>query len=108
MKAGDRREERLCDKLLDETRLVRHKAWEQLARTESQGEHECAIVALLEVRECLGSLGNMVATAENANCGGLISELWLKAFKQAEENVSRDPIIVRFVCPGDKPERDKP
>ena len=53
VKAGERREERLGDNLVDEMRRVQHKAWELLARTESEGDHRGAIVALREVRECL-------------------------------------------------------
>jgi hypothetical protein len=42
-------------------RRVQRKAWELLARTESEGDHRGAIVALREVRECLESLGEMLA-----------------------------------------------
>ena len=39
-----------------------------LAKTEAKGDHRGAIVALREVRECVGSLGEMLsrATAEAA------------------------------------------
>jgi hypothetical protein len=63
-KAGERHEERLGDNLLDEMRRVQRKAWELLARTESQGDHRASIVALREVRECLELLGEMLANAQ--------------------------------------------
>jgi hypothetical protein len=63
-KAGERHEERLGDNLLDEMRRVQRKAWELLAKTESQGDHRASIVALREVRECLESLGEMLAKAQ--------------------------------------------
>jgi len=93
VKAGERREERLGDNLVDEMRRVQHKAWELLARTESEGDHRGAIVALREVRECLESLGEMLAKAETANGRG--------------DGPPRK-FIIRFVGPGDKPERDNP
>src|SRR6516225_9957499 len=64
VKAGERREERLGDNLLDEMRRVQRKAWELLDKTESEGDHRGSIVALREVRECLQSLGEMLAKAE--------------------------------------------
>jgi len=63
VRAGERREERLGDNLLDEMRRVQRKAWELLAKTESEGDHRASIVALREVRECLESLGEMLAKA---------------------------------------------
>jgi hypothetical protein len=60
VKAGERHEERLGDNLLDEMRRVQRKAWELLAKTESDGDHRGALVALREVRECLESLGKML------------------------------------------------
>ena len=53
--------------MLDEMRRVQRKAWELLARTESEGDHRGSIVALREVRECLESLGEMLANADAAN-----------------------------------------
>lgn len=44
-------------------RRVHHKAWELLAMMESEGDHRGSIVALREVRECLESLGGMLARA---------------------------------------------
>jgi hypothetical protein len=43
--------ERLGETLLDEMRRVQRKAWELLARTESEGDHRGSIVALREVRK---------------------------------------------------------
>ena len=63
VKASERREERLGDNLLDEMRQVQLKAWELLAKTEADGDHRASIVALREVRECLESLGAMLAKA---------------------------------------------
>jgi transposase len=68
-KAQAQHEERLGETLLDEMRRVQHKAWELLARTESEGDHRGSIVALREVRECLKSLGEMLAKADAFNCG---------------------------------------
>ena len=50
-------------------RRVQRKAWELLARTESEGDNRGSIVALREVRECLKSLGEMLANADAANGG---------------------------------------
>jgi transposase len=65
-KAAVRREERLGDSLLEQMRRVHHKAWELLARMESEGDHRGSIVALREVRECLESLGEMLAKAKTS------------------------------------------
>ena len=94
VKAGAQREERLGHSLLDEMRRINRKAWELLARTESEGDHRGAIVALREVRECLESLGEMLAKAEAAN--------------GATAGARATKIVVRFVGPGDKPERERP
>ena len=69
VKAQTQREERVGESLLDEMRRVQRKAWELLARTESEGDHRGSIVALREVRECLESLGEMLATADATNGG---------------------------------------
>ncbi len=63
-KAAERREEHLGDSLLDEMRRVQRKAWELLAKTEAEGDHRGSIVALREVRECIGALGDMLSRAE--------------------------------------------
>jgi len=69
VKASEKREERLGDNLLDEMRRIQRKAWELLAKTESEGDNRASIVALREVRECLESLGEMLANAEAMNGG---------------------------------------
>ena len=56
VRATEKREGNLGDDLLNEMRRVQQKAWELLARAESEGDHRGAIVALREVRECLESL----------------------------------------------------
>jgi hypothetical protein len=66
-KAQAQHEEHLGETLLDEMRRVQRKAWELLARTESDGDHRASIVALREVRECLKALGEMLAKADAAN-----------------------------------------
>src|SRR3974377_1595321 len=66
VRATEKREERFGDNLLDEMRRVQRKAWELLAKTESEGDHRGAIVALREVRECLESLGEMLSRATAA------------------------------------------
>src|SRR5215469_9354604 len=58
--ASERREEILGDNLLEEMRRVQRKAWELLAKTESEGDHRGSTVALREVRECLGALGELL------------------------------------------------
>jgi hypothetical protein len=68
-KAEAQHEERLGETLLDEMRRVQRKAWELLARTESDGDHRGSIVALREVRECLESLGEMLANANTVSGG---------------------------------------
>lgn len=68
-KAQAKHEERLGETLLDEMRRVQRKAWELLARTESEGDHRGSIVALREVRECLESLGEMLQKADEVNGG---------------------------------------
>ena len=67
--ASESREERLGESLLDEMRRVQRKAWELLAKMESEGDHRGSIVALREVRECLKSLGEMLEKANRANVG---------------------------------------
>jgi hypothetical protein len=66
LQASERQGERLGNSLVDEMRRVQKKAWELLARTESAGDHRGAIVALREVRECLESLGEMLARPDAA------------------------------------------
>ena len=54
---------RLGDNLLDEMRRPLQKAWDLLDKAEAAGDLHGPIVALKEVRECLGSLGDMLAQA---------------------------------------------
>ena len=68
-RAQARHEERLGETLLDEMRRVQRKAWELLARTESEGDLRGSIVALREVRECLESLGEMLEKTDEINGG---------------------------------------
>jgi hypothetical protein len=68
-KAQAQHEERLGETLLDEMRRVQRKAWELLARTESEGDHRGSIVALREVRECWESLGEILENADEASGG---------------------------------------
>ena len=70
VKATEKREERLGDSLVDEMRRVQRKAWELLAKTESDGDHRASIVALREVRECLESLGSLLAKVGAGNSSG--------------------------------------
>ena len=90
MDASERREERLGDNLLEEMRRVQRKAWELLSKTESEGDHRGAIVALREVRECLGALGELLG-------------------KAGVETGLQEPnkIVIKFMSPSGKPmERD--
>ena len=83
MKAAERQKERLGDNLLDEMRRVQRKAWELLSRTESEGDHRASIVALREVRECLESLGGMLAKAGALAPPRVTLEQVLKAERRA-------------------------
>lgn len=82
VRASERREERLGESLLDEMRRVQSKAWELLAKTESDGDHRASIVALREVRECLESLGSMLAKAATIH----------SPLRDAFEKMSRDEL----------------
>ena len=93
VKASEKREELLGDSLLDEMRRVQRKAWELLGQAESEGDHRGAIVALREVRECLESLGEMLAKAKAANGGGHGPPM---------------KIVVEFIGPGGEPQREGP
>ena len=88
VKAGERREERLGDNLLDEMRRVQRKAWELLAKTESEGDHRGAIVALREVRECLETLGAMLARQVSVGHSGVVEHvLTERERREAEESI---------------------
>jgi hypothetical protein len=75
-KAQAQSEERLGETMLDEMRRVQRKAWELLSKTESEGDHRGSIVALREVRQCLESLGEMLAKADAVNGGQVQDEPW--------------------------------
>ena len=49
---------------------VQRKAWELLGKLESEGDHRGSVVALREVRECMESLGDMLARAEALKAAG--------------------------------------
>jgi hypothetical protein len=68
-KAQAQHQERLGETLLDEMRRVQRKAWELLAKTESDRDHRASIIALREVRGCLESLGEMLAKADAVSGG---------------------------------------
>lgn len=87
VKAAERREECLGDNLLDEMRRVLQKAWDLLDKAEAAGDLRGAIVALKEVRECLGSLGDMLAQAgqtQTPNVNVLV-QMQAAAIKIADE-----------------------
>jgi len=90
VKASERREEQLGDNLLDEMRRVQQKAWELLAKTESEGDHRASIVALREVRECLESLGQMLGKA--ANGSPVTLEQVLEARRKSEKAEAAAPL----------------
>src|SRR5215471_10181970 len=50
--------------ILAEMHRVRQKAWELLGKMEAEGDHRGSVVALRKVRECMESLGEMLARAE--------------------------------------------
>ena len=94
-KASERREERLGDSLLDEMRRVQRKAWELLDKTESEGDHRGAIVALREVRECLESLGQMLARARLPEGRPNLAQA-LEAAKRRAENMTLPEVDARI------------
>jgi hypothetical protein len=49
---------------------VQQEAWEILARMEAEGDTRGSVVALREVRECLETLGDMLARAEALKAAG--------------------------------------
>jgi hypothetical protein len=69
-RAQEKREARIGENLLGEMQRVQHKAWEILARMEAEGDTRGSVVALREVRECMESLGNMLARAEALKAAG--------------------------------------
>jgi transposase len=75
VKANEKREEKLGDNLLEEMQRVQRKAWELLGKMEAEGDHRGSVVALREVRECMESLGEMLAKAEALKAGGGVLEV---------------------------------
>lgn len=69
VKASEKREEKLGNNLLDEMQRVQRKAWELLGKMEAEGDHRGSVVALREARECMESLGEMLAKAEALKAG---------------------------------------
>jgi hypothetical protein len=64
VKASERREECLADNLLDEMQRVQRKAWELLAKAESEGDTRGAVVALREVRASLEAIDALRSRAD--------------------------------------------
>jgi hypothetical protein len=62
--ANDRLGDNLC---LTKCGAYSGPAWELLARTESEGDYRGSVVAL---RECLESLGEMLAKGQHCKRGG--------------------------------------
>jgi len=92
VKASERRDEHLGNNLLDEMRRVLSKAWELLARAESEGDHRASIVALREVRECLESLGEMLAKAEGPQRAPVtLAERFERAERRLAEMTKEEP-----------------
>lgn len=92
VRASERREELLGDDLLEEMRRVQRKAWELLSKTESEGDHRGSIVALREVRECLESLGAMLARVHSPGGHPNLADV-LKAAKRRVENMTFDSTV---------------
>jgi hypothetical protein len=70
VKASERREDRLGDKLLDEMRRMNRKAWDLLGKAESEGDYRGAIVGLREARECIEAQDKMLSRAAEAGGNG--------------------------------------
>jgi len=110
MEAGERREEQLGDNLLEEMRRVQHKAWELLAKTESEGDHRGSIVALREVRECLETLGAMLARQLSVGHSGAAEHVLTEREKReaeeslrtimAQDSVGENPLLAEIVEEG--------
>jgi transposase len=99
-KAQVQHEERLGETLLDEMRRVQRKAWELLARTESDGDHRGSIVALREVRECLETLGEMLAKADAFNGGPAQREYFDFSVLSDDELSTLETILTKARPPG--------
>ena len=98
-------EERLGETLLDEMRRVQRKAWELLARTESEGDLRGSIVALREVRECVESLGEILAKANAVNGGSVQEEECDFTVLSDDELGALEALLAKAACrPAHKPE----
>lgn len=67
VKAGEKREERLGDNLIDGMSRIQRKLWEILAKMEASGDHRGEVVALREVRETMESQNKLLASAAQGN-----------------------------------------
>ena len=74
----ERREEKLGDSAYDKIGQLQRKALELLGKMESEGDHRGSVVALREVRECVDSLGEMLARAEALKAAGSGGEILVK------------------------------
>jgi hypothetical protein len=70
VKACERREERLGDTVLGETRRVREKAWDLLGRAEVEGDIRAAIAAAKLALESNETLSEMLRKAAEAGGNG--------------------------------------
>ncbi len=75
VKAGEKREERLGDSLLEGMKAIHSKGWELLGQLEAEGDRRGAIVALREVRECWQSLGEMLSRAQSGGSADVRVEI---------------------------------
>jgi transposase len=104
-KAQAQHEERLGETLLGEMQRVQRKAWELLTKTESEGDHRGSSVALREVRECLKSLGEMVAKAETANGGSAQDKQFDYSVLSDDELSALEALLAKVASrPARKPE----
>jgi len=102
-KAQTQREERTGETLLDEMRRVQRKAWDLLGKMESEGDHRGSIVALREVRECLESLGKMLARADAAVVGAAHDKNWdFSRLSDEEVRFMADIALKAYVRPGSR------
>ena len=69
-KIQEKREEKLGDGIFAEMRSILAKARELSGKMEAEGDHRGSVVALREMRECLESLGEMLAKADALKAGG--------------------------------------
>lgn len=94
VKAADAQKEKHAFDLLTEARRVRDKAWELLDTMQSEGDHRGSVVALREVRECLGTLGTLLSGADGAGLAGVSDDAILAEAKRRGLKV---PVTVNVV-----------